>query len=69
MQTVFKRIMAKKVESKLTWDEIAQEAHIKLATWMTGLPNSKPTDEDLRKIAPVLNTTYEWLKYGDKANK
>lgn len=66
MTTVFKRIMAKKVETKKTWDEIAHEAHIRLATWMTGLPTSKPTDEELRRLAPVLGTTYEWLKYGDE---
>ena len=65
MTKVFERIMQKKVESKKTWDEIAKEAHIKLKSWMTGLPTSKPTDEELRKLAPVLNTTYEWLKYGD----
>lgn len=64
MTPVFKRIMKKKVESELTWDEIAREAHIGLSSWMTGIPSSKPTDEELKKIAPVLNTTFEYLKYG-----
>ena len=64
MTPVFKRILEKKKESGLTWDEIAKEAHIKVASWMTGLPTSKPSDEDLKKLAPVLKTTYEYLKYG-----
>ena len=64
MNDLFKRIMQKKVEAKKTWDEIAKEAHIKLKSWMTGLPTSQPTDEELQKLAPVLNTTFEWLKYG-----
>ena len=66
MTPVFKRIFELKKESGLTWDEIAKKAHIKIASWMTGLPTSKPSDEDLHKLAPVLNTTYEWLKYGEK---
>lgn len=64
MTTVFKRIAEKKLESKKTWDEIAKEAHIPLKTWMTGLPGSSPTDAELKKLAPVLNTTFKWLKYG-----
>ena len=64
MNEVFKRIMAKKKEAGLTWDELTHKAHIRLGTWMTGLPTSKPTDEELRKLAPVLNTTYEFLKNG-----
>ena len=64
MTPIFKRILEKKKESGFTWDEIAKKAKIKLASWMTGVPTANPTDEDLRKLAPVLNTTYEWLKYG-----
>lgn len=56
---------AKKASGK-TWNEIAYEAHIRLGSWMTGVPTSAPTDEELHKIAPVLNTTYEWLKHGKK---
>ena len=33
---------------------------------MTGIPTSMPTDKELRAIAPVLNTTYKYLKYGDE---
>ena len=64
MRDVFKRVFEKKVQSQLTWEELARQAHIGLACWMTGLPISSPSDEELQKIAPVLNTTYEWLKYG-----
>ena len=64
MSEMYRRIMAKKKEAGLTWDEITHKAHIRLGTWMTGLPTSKPTDEELRKLAPVLNTTYEFLKNG-----
>lgn len=63
---MYKRILEAKKASGMTWDEIAREADIKLASWMTGLPTSSPTDADLMKLAPVLNTTYEWLKYGRK---
>ena len=64
MTEVYKRILAKKKESGLKWDEITKAAQIRLGTWMTGLPTSQPTDEELKKLAPVLNTTYEYLKYG-----
>lgn len=56
--------MERKKAVGLTWDEIAKAAHIRLGSWMTGLPTSKPTDEELKKLAPVLETTYEWLKNG-----
>ena len=64
MTDVFKRIMQKKVESKLSWDEITKKAGIKMSSWMTGLPVSSPKDEELKKIAPVLGTTYKYLKTG-----
>lgn len=64
MRPVYIRILARKIESGLTWTAIARRAEIPIATWMSGLVNSGPTDEELRAIAPVLNTTYEWLKYG-----
>ena len=62
----YKRILDCKKACGLTWDEIAREAGIKLASWMTGLPTSSPSNQDLMKIAPVLKTTYQWLKYGRK---
>ena len=58
--------MLAKIYVQKSWNEIAHEAGIKISSWMTGIPTSNPTDEDLRKIAPVLNTTYEWLKYGSR---
>ncbi len=65
MTPVFRRVLEKKKEAGLTWDQIAKAAHIPLASWMTGLPTSNPTDDELRKLAPVLNTTYEYLKNGE----
>jgi hypothetical protein len=62
--SVEKRVFEKKIESGKTWDEITKEAKIPLKSWMTGLPISHPTDTELKKLAPVLNTTYKWLKYG-----
>ncbi len=64
MTKVYKRILKKKKASGLTWDQIAEAAGIPVASWMTGLATSSPSDEELKKIAPVLNTTYEYLKYG-----
>ena len=64
MTEMFKRIREKKIEAELTWEEIAKAAHIRLGSWMTGIPTSKPTDEELKSMAPVLNTTFEYLKYG-----
>ena len=65
MTAVYKRILDKKTEKKLTWDELAYLAKIRVASWMTGLPTSQPTDDEIKKIAPVLDTTYEYLKYGE----
>lgn len=64
MTKVFMRILEKKKESKMTWDQIAHEAKIPVSSWMTGLPTTQPSDDELKKLAPVLNTTYEWLKNG-----
>lgn len=61
---VYKRINAKRKEAGLTWNQLAQQAGIKMATWMTGLPISHPSDEDIHKIAPVVNSTYAYLRYG-----
>lgn len=64
MKEIFARIMKKKLESNLSWDEIAHKAGIKVKSWMTGLPCGKITDEELEKIAPVLDTTFDYLKWG-----
>lgn len=61
---VYQRINAKRVEAGLTWSKLAKLAGIKMKTWMTGLPISHPTDEEIHKIAPVVNSTYEYLRYG-----
>ena len=63
---VYKRINTKRKEAGLTWNELAKKAGIKIATWMTGLPISHPTEEEVHKIAvvPEMNTTYAYLRYG-----
>ena len=66
MTKIYKRILDAKQKVGKSWDQISKEAGIPLASWMTGLPTSQPTDKELRKMAPVLETTYEWLKYGRK---
>lgn len=66
MTSVYKRILDKKKEVKLGWDQITKMAGIKQSSWMTGVPTVEPTDEELKKLAPVLKTTFEWLKYGKK---
>ena len=64
MTALYKRIYKKKKEAGLTWDQLAKAAHIPVSSWMTGLAHFKPTDDEIRKMAPVLKTNYEWLKYG-----
>lgn len=66
MSKVYKRVLKCKEKSGKSWDQIAREAGIPVSSWMTGVPTSQPTDEELRKIAPVIYTTYEYLKYGKK---
>ncbi len=64
MTSLYKRILEKKKEAGLTWDEICKKAQIRLGSWMTGLPTSKPTDEELKRLAAVLNTSVAYLKTG-----
>lgn len=64
MTQVFKKILKCKEDKGLVWDDIAKKAGIPLASWMTGVPTSEPSDDDLKKLAPVLGTTYEYLKDG-----
>lgn len=64
--SVYKRINTRRKEAGLTWTQLARKAGIKVGTWMTGLPISHPTDEEVRKIAavPEMVTTYAYLRYG-----
>ena len=64
MTQEFKRILQRKEEIGLTWDEIALVAGIPVSSWMTGVPTSVPSDDEMEKLAPVLNTTYGYLKHG-----
>lgn len=61
---VYKRINEKRKEKNLSWNELAKEAGIKVKTWMTGLVISHPTEDEVRAIAPVVDSTYTWLRYG-----
>ena len=62
---VYKRINAKRKEAGLTWNQLAVKAGIKMSTWMTGVPITHPTEEEVHKIAavPEMNTTYAYLRY------
>ncbi len=62
--SVYKRINEERKKCGLTWNQLARQAGIKVGTWMTGLPISHPTEEEVRKIAPVVNSTYVYLRYG-----
>ena len=64
MTGVYKRILILKAAKGMTWNDLARDAGIPVSTWMTGLPTSTPSDDELYKIAPVLDTTYAYLKYG-----
>jgi len=64
MTQEFKRILKLKEALGLTWNEIAKRAGIPVSSWMTGVPTSTPSDDEMRKLAPVLETTYEYLKNG-----
>lgn len=66
MTPIFKRIRKLKMDLGLTWDELAAKAEINMASWMTGLPTSNPSDKELKRLAPVLGVTFEYLKYGKK---
>lgn len=61
---VYKRIDEERRNCGLTWTQLAKKAGIKMKTWMTGLPINHPTEEEIRKIAPVVNSTYVYLRYG-----
>ena len=64
MTREFKRILKLKEALGLTWNEIAKRAGIPISSWMTGVPTSIPSDDEMRKLAAVLETTYEYLKNG-----
>lgn len=64
MTDVFSRVLGCKRKAERTWEDIASEAGIRLGSWMSGVPYDQPTDDELRRLAPVLGTTYEYLRYG-----
>lgn len=64
MTGAFLRILKKKTEASLTWDELAAKAGIRLKSWMCGV-SGEPDDNEMRKIAAALNVSFGWLKNGD----
>lgn len=68
----YNRVLQKgreKYKCKLPWSNIAKDAGLKLGSWMVdaGNCNRKPPKEDeIRKIADVLDVSYEWLIYGEE---
>ena len=64
MTGAFLRILKKKTEAGLTWDELAAKAGIRLKSWMCGVCG-EPDDNEIRKIAAALNVSFGWLKNGD----
>ncbi len=64
MTDIFMRIIKHKEKSGLSWNELAEKADIAITSWMTGIPTSSPSNEELRRLAPLLGTTYDYLKYG-----
>lgn len=63
-KNVYKRINEKRKEAGLSWSQLAKKAGIPMSSWMTGIIATHPTEEEVRKIAPVVNSTYEYLRYG-----
>lgn len=64
---IYRRMRDLLIEKKMTWNELCAEAHVPMGSWCFGVPYDQPSDDELRRIAPVLDTTYEWLRYGQKA--
>lgn len=60
-----RKIAQLKKEAEMTWDELAARAGIPVSSWMAGTPAFLPSEDEVRKIAAVLGTTYEALT-GDK---
>ena len=67
----YKRVEQKgreKYDGKLPWRYLAKDANIKVATWMMDARSCtmcNPSKEDIRKVAEVLEVSYEWLLYGE----
>ncbi len=60
---------AREKYNKLPWNDLAKDAHVPLASWMTSASccvASPPSEDVIRKIADVLEVSYEWLLYGEE---
>ena len=67
----YNRVLQKgreKYNKKLPWDSLAKDAKIKSGSWMVDggcCRRTPPKEEEIRKIADALGTSYEWLLYGE----
>lgn len=61
----WRRIESRRAALGMTWRQVSKAAGVPMKSWMTGVPSSTASDKELKKIAPVLKTTYEWLKWGE----
>lgn len=67
----YKRVRQKGQEKygcKIPWNYLAKDAGIMTGSWMVSADSCKrtpPTEEEIRKIADALGTSYEWLLYGE----
>lgn len=68
----YNRVLKKgqeKYNKKLPWNNLAKDAGLSLSSWMSDAGSCKrnpPTEEEVRKIADALGTSYEWLLYGEE---
>lgn len=68
----YKRVRQKGQEKygcKIPWNYLAKDAGIMTGSWMVSADSCKrtpPTEEEIRKIADALGTSYEWLLYGEE---
>ncbi len=56
-----------KYNGRLPWGDLSRDAHIGMGSWMVDAGSCSrcpPSETVIRKIAQVLEVTYEWLIYG-----
>lgn len=56
-----------KYDGRLPWNYLSRDAHIGMGSWMVDAASCSrcpPSETVIRKIAQVLEVTYEWLIYG-----
>lgn len=64
-KAVCNRIDEKRIEAGLTWNELSKRSRVPVSMWMMGLTFlTHPTEDEIRRIAPVVNSTYAYLRFG-----